>query len=265
MSELLRRFILSGAVLTMTSGRSASLRRALAGDGAHGRPRDERDLVWSAGSGELRCAAALVIGRTMAPTASIWGAYGALWVIPLSRFRVPPSLRDRGVTRAISLIRNRGNGSPARERQTAPARPPEGAAGGGWPSRPPRPPRPTLRARCRRLGRGPRSRSRPARYAVNPSTSIRGNWTFFAMPSPRGSGRRGLSVARKNGKSGVIAAVLLAHLAGPLNRPEWRGIVTSMTGELAKELETCNRAYRGNGRAPDPGLQERRPRGGSWG
>ena len=46
----------------------------------------------------------------------------------------------------------------------------------------------------------------------------------------------GLSVARKNGKSGVIAALLLAYLAGPLNRPEWRGIVTSMTGELAKEL-----------------------------
>ena len=46
----------------------------------------------------------------------------------------------------------------------------------------------------------------------------------------------GLSVARKNGKSGVIAAVLLAHLAGPLNRPEWRSIVVSMTGELAKEL-----------------------------
>ena len=46
----------------------------------------------------------------------------------------------------------------------------------------------------------------------------------------------GLSVSRKNGKSGVIAALLLAYLAGPLNRPEWRGIVTSMTGELAKEL-----------------------------
>ena len=46
----------------------------------------------------------------------------------------------------------------------------------------------------------------------------------------------GLSVARKNGKSGVIAALLLAYLAGPLNRPAWRGIVTSLTGELAKEL-----------------------------
>ena len=46
----------------------------------------------------------------------------------------------------------------------------------------------------------------------------------------------GLSVSRKNGKSGVIAALLLAYLAGPLARPEWRGIVTSMTGELAKEL-----------------------------
>ena len=34
----------------------------------------------------------------------------------------------------------------------------------------------------------------------------------------------------------MIAALLLAYLAGPLNRPEWRGIVTSLTGELAKEL-----------------------------
>ena len=46
----------------------------------------------------------------------------------------------------------------------------------------------------------------------------------------------GLSVSRKNGKSGVIAALLLAYLAGPLNRPQWRGIVTSLTGHLAKEL-----------------------------
>ena len=46
----------------------------------------------------------------------------------------------------------------------------------------------------------------------------------------------GLSVARKNGKSGLVAVLLLAHLCGPLNAAEWRGLVTSLTGELAKEL-----------------------------
>ena len=48
----------------------------------------------------------------------------------------------------------------------------------------------------------------------------------------------GLSVARKNGKSGLIACVLLAYLdgEGPLNFPMWRGAVASLTGQLAKEL-----------------------------
>jgi len=46
----------------------------------------------------------------------------------------------------------------------------------------------------------------------------------------------GLSVARKNGKSGKIAAVLVSAMAGPLNRPGWRGLVTSLRGNLAKEL-----------------------------
>ena len=43
----------------------------------------------------------------------------------------------------------------------------------------------------------------------------------------------GLSVARKNGKSGLIAALLLAYLVGPLNSTLWRGIVVSETGLLA--------------------------------
>ena len=47
----------------------------------------------------------------------------------------------------------------------------------------------------------------------------------------------GLSVARKNGKSGVVAALMIAHLAGPWNRPNWRGVVTSLTASLAKELQ----------------------------
>ena len=49
------------------------------------------------------------------------------------------------------------------------------------------------------------------------------------------------SIARKNGKTGIIAAVLLAGLAqnGPLNRPQWRGVVTSLTGPLAGELKSA--------------------------
>ena len=49
----------------------------------------------------------------------------------------------------------------------------------------------------------------------------------------------GLSVARKNGKSGLIAALFLCYLVGPLNVPNWRGIVVSLTGELAKELRNA--------------------------
>ena len=49
----------------------------------------------------------------------------------------------------------------------------------------------------------------------------------------------GLSVARKNGKSGLIAALLLAYLAGPLNRPDWRSVVVSLTGALASELRNA--------------------------
>ena len=49
----------------------------------------------------------------------------------------------------------------------------------------------------------------------------------------------GMSIARKNGKSGLIAGVLLAGLCGPLNFHNWRGVVTSMTGNLAKELRTA--------------------------
>ena len=47
-----------------------------------------------------------------------------------------------------------------------------------------------------------------------------------------------LSCARKNGKSGLIAAVLLAFLApdGPLRRNSWRAIAVSLTGQLSQEL-----------------------------
>ncbi len=46
----------------------------------------------------------------------------------------------------------------------------------------------------------------------------------------------GLSVARKNGKSALVAIILLAYLAGPLRRRGFRGIVCSLTGRLAQEL-----------------------------
>ena len=52
----------------------------------------------------------------------------------------------------------------------------------------------------------------------------------------------GLSVARKNGKSGIIAAWLIACLAGPLVRRDWRCVVVSLTGQLAKELRDAMEA-----------------------
>lgn len=61
------------------------------------------------------------------------------------------------------------------------------------------------------------------------------DWFRAAMAD--GVFEAGLSVARKNGKSGMIAALLLAYLAGPLCRSEWRGVVVSMSGNLAKELK----------------------------
>ncbi|MCY3920040.1 MAG: terminase large subunit [Chloroflexi bacterium] len=70
-----------------------------------------------------------------------------------------------------------------------------------------------------------------------------------------------LSVARKNGKSGLIAALLLGCLDGPLRVRGWRGIVCSMTGRLAAELlgamESIARASALPGikfkRSPQPG------------
>ena len=59
---------------------------------------------------------------------------------------------------------------------------------------------------------------------------------FLADALGPGVREAGLSVARKNGKTGLVALVCLGYLVGPLNRPQWRGLVTSLTGELAKEL-----------------------------
>ena len=62
---------------------------------------------------------------------------------------------------------------------------------------------------------------------------------FLAAALEPGIREAGLSVARKNGKSGLIAALLLAHLCGPLAARNWRGLVVSVTGLLAKELRTA--------------------------
>ena len=46
----------------------------------------------------------------------------------------------------------------------------------------------------------------------------------------------GLSIARKNGKTGLCAAWSLAYLCGPFNRTNWRGTVCSLDADLAKEF-----------------------------
>ena len=64
------------------------------------------------------------------------------------------------------------------------------------------------------------------------------DWQYTWLKGAYRDGVReaGLSVARKNGKSGLIAAVILSHLDGPLGWDYWRGLVTSETGALAAEL-----------------------------
>ena len=65
-----------------------------------------------------------------------------------------------------------------------------------------------------------------------------GKWQtdFLSLALSPGTIEAGLSVARKNGKSGLIASLLLAYLIGPLNVRDWRCIVVSLTGQLAAEL-----------------------------
>ena len=77
-----------------------------------------------------------------------------------------------------------------------------------------------------------------------PSGPLRGQpfriprWQRDWINGAMGPGVReaGLSCGRKNGKSGLIAAVVLAHLCGPFHRPDWRAVVVSLTGALAAEL-----------------------------
>ena len=60
------------------------------------------------------------------------------------------------------------------------------------------------------------------------------DWLSGAMAP--GIREAALSCGRKNGKSGIIAALLLAHMCGPLHREQWRAVVVSETGRLAQEL-----------------------------
>lgn len=46
----------------------------------------------------------------------------------------------------------------------------------------------------------------------------------------------GLSISRRNGKTYLIAIILLAGLCGPLNSDYWRAAVTSIDGDSAKEM-----------------------------
>lgn len=79
---------------------------------------------------------------------------------------------------------------------------------------------------------------------VVPSGPLRGNpfrlpeWQrrFITAAMTPGVREAGLCVARKNGKTGLVAALLLAHLAGPWARGDWRGLCTSMTADLALQL-----------------------------
>ena len=59
---------------------------------------------------------------------------------------------------------------------------------------------------------------------------------FLAAALAPGIREAGLSVARKNGKSGLVSALILGYLIGPLRTSRWRGICVSLTGVLAGEL-----------------------------
>lgn len=101
-------------------------------------------------------------------------------------------------------------------------------------------------ARKRNVDRRPyavRFRQWAASRLVVPTGLLRGkpftveDWQaeFIAGAMAPGIREAGLSIARKNGKSALIAAMLLYELC-ELQQPEWRCVIASETGELAKEL-----------------------------
>ena len=63
-------------------------------------------------------------------------------------------------------------------------------------------------------------------------------WQLRFLRAAWKSGRieTGLCCGRKNGKTGLIAIVILGHLVGPLRRFDWRGLVASASKNLTIEL-----------------------------
>ena len=68
-----------------------------------------------------------------------------------------------------------------------------------------------------------------------------GEWQrrFIREAMQPGIREAALCVARKNGKTALVAAIVLAHLAGPWCRGDWRGIVASLNADLAIELRNA--------------------------
>ena len=63
-------------------------------------------------------------------------------------------------------------------------------------------------------------------------------WQLRFLRKAWRSGRieSGLCCGRKNGKTGLIGVLILAHLVGPLRRFDWRGLVASASKHLTTEL-----------------------------
>ena len=68
-------------------------------------------------------------------------------------------------------------------------------------------------------------------------------WQLRFLRAAWRSGRieSGLACGRKNGKSGMISILVLAHLVGPLRRYDWRAMVTSASKHLTVELSDAVR------------------------
>ena len=127
--------------------------------------------------------------------------------------------------------------SPGGGIASASERPPAAAKAAAKPKPPPVPPRPVSDPAGELVKWAGRALKVPTGPLAGKPFKVAGwqaDWLRAALAP--GVREAALSVARKNGKSGVIAALLLAYLAGPLRRPLWRGVVVSLSGKLAVEL-----------------------------
>ena len=72
------------------------------------------------------------------------------------------------------------------------------------------------------------------------------DWQLAVVDDVLTHGETCLCVSRKNGKSGLVAAIVLGHLVGPLRRPGWRyGILSwnrTKAGELLQQIEKIAKA-----------------------